>query len=141
MINSSKPIEHKGIIEDVDGDNIKVTIEATSACSSCHAKGICGAADMKEKTIDIRQPNNIFTKGESVQVLMSQSNGFKALLMGYVMPFLIVIILLFVIGYFSRSEVLSGTISILALIPYYATLYFFREKIKEQMHFTLVKTE
>ena len=140
-MNSSKPIEHTGIIEEVDGDNIKVTIESASACSSCHAKGMCGAADMKKKIIDIRQSHTTFKKGESVRVLMNLSNGFKALLIGYVIPFFIVIFLLFSVNFATGKEALSGIVSILALIPYYFTLYFFREKIKEQMQFTLLKNE
>lgn len=140
-MNSSKSIEHKGIIEDIDGENIKVTIEATSACSSCHAKGICGAADMKEKTIDIHQSVHSFMKGENVRVIMNQSNGFKALLMGYVIPFLIVITLLLLLISITNNEVVSGLVSLGALVPYYMSLYFFKEKIKDQLHFSLLKIE
>jgi sigma-E factor negative regulatory protein RseC len=138
-MNSSKSIEHKGIIEDINGPDIKVLIEATSACSSCHAKGVCGAADMKEKRIDIQHASEVFTIGEQVRVLMNQSNGFKALILGYIIPLVIVVILLFAMIAFTNNEAIAGLVSIGALIPYYVSLYLLKQKIKRQLHFTLAK--
>ena len=44
-------IEHEGIIEHIDGNHIKVRILQQSACSACHAKGYCTAADSSEKPL------------------------------------------------------------------------------------------
>lgn len=38
-------IEHEGIIDHIDGDTAHVKIDSVSACASCHAKGVCSAAD------------------------------------------------------------------------------------------------
>jgi len=45
----SKSIEHKGIIESINGSRINVSFIALSGCASCHAKGYCSTSDMKEK--------------------------------------------------------------------------------------------
>jgi hypothetical protein len=49
----SQIIEHSGIIENINGSNIRVQIIQESACSGCHAKGACSAADLKDKYIDV----------------------------------------------------------------------------------------
>ncbi len=44
-------IEHKGIVQKVSERKITVGIINESACASCHAKGACTVADMKDKEI------------------------------------------------------------------------------------------
>ena len=46
-------IDHDGIIEQIDGGVAHVKIDSQSACSACHAKGVCGAADQEEKFLDV----------------------------------------------------------------------------------------
>lgn len=137
LMNSSKSIDHTGVVEEINGDQIKVMIEAASACSSCHAKGVCGVADTKEKHIEVQDPKNTFSIGEPVKVTMQQSYGFKALILGYVLPFFIVLILLFSVHAITGNEVMAGLISFCSLVPYYVTLYLKKDKIKEYFRFTI----
>ena len=47
-------ISHSGVIEEIQGDGVKVRIVQTSACAACKVAGYCNAADKKEKIIDVR---------------------------------------------------------------------------------------
>ena len=61
-------IEHEGIIEHIEGDIAHVKIDSVSACSSCHAKGVCGAADQEEKFLDVPLHGAEYKQGDAVFV-------------------------------------------------------------------------
>ena len=88
-VNTGKTIEHKGFIERIRDNSILIKIVSESACADCHAKGACSAADMQEKEIEVQDSSGAFYTGEMVSVVIRQSQGFKALLIGYVYPFII----------------------------------------------------
>ena len=44
-------IEHTGRIVEITPDFTTVEIVVSSACSECHAKGLCGMSEDKEKMI------------------------------------------------------------------------------------------
>ena len=62
----SKIIEHSGIIHQINGKHIRVQITQASACSGCHAKGTCTAADMKDKYIDVERKFHNYQAGDKV---------------------------------------------------------------------------
>ena len=76
-MHSGDPIEHTGIIKNIQGLNIRVSFSAQSACSNCHAKGVCSVAGMEEKSVDVISPGN-FTIGEQVKIILKRSLGYKA---------------------------------------------------------------
>jgi len=58
-------IEHEGIIEKIRGNHITVRILQQSACGACHAKGMCTAADTKEKLVDVSDYSGQFHENET----------------------------------------------------------------------------
>ncbi len=136
----SKPtlIEHLGRIDAVTPNDIRVVITSQSACASCHAKGACSASDVSEKIVVVSKTNHNFLVGETVKVLLKQSLGFKALFLAYILPFIVVITALFSLSSFV-SEGIAGILALLSLIPYYAILYFFKNKISKQFNFDIEK--
>lgn len=117
------------------GDIITVTITSSSACSACHAKGACTVADIQEKEIEIPQIKSHYAPGQEVTVLFQESAGFKALFYGYLLPLLLVFSVLIVIFSVTNHEILSGLLSLGILVPYYITIYFFRDKLKKVFKF------
>ncbi|MDK2977845.1 MAG: hypothetical protein PWP52_559 [Bacteroidales bacterium] len=140
-MSDSKSIEHRGRIESINGNQIKVRFIAQSACASCHAKGACSAADMQEKVVDVFTQTNHYQVGETVNIVLRQSLGFKALWLGYVLPFLLVLLLLIILSVTTKNEVISGVGALLVLIPYYSILYYTRNKVQKQFTFTLYKID
>lgn len=135
---SGKPIEHIGIIHKIDGFNIQVSFSDQPACSGCHAKNVCSIAGMEKKSVDIVQTGN-FKIGEKVMVILKKSLGYKALLLGYLIPFIIVLLFLVLFSIFLNNELLAGLYSLLVLIPYYMILYRFRENIRREFSFLIRK--
>ncbi|MEE4198299.1 MAG: SoxR reducing system RseC family protein [Bacteroidales bacterium] len=140
-MSDSKSIEHKGRVESINGNQIKVRFLAQSACASCHAKGVCSAADLQEKEIDVIDQSDQYQVGETVNVILRQSLGFKALWLGYVVPFILVLSFLIILSILTKNEVISGVGALGILIPYYTLLYFRRDRVRKQFTFTLHKID
>ena len=136
-----KSVEHKGTVESVENGIVKVNILSQSACASCHAKGACSVADMEDKIIDVQTPNKDYNLGERVNVVMDQTLGFKALLYGYVVPFVIVMIVLFSAVGIGFSEGKAGLLSLAVLPPYYLGLYLLKDKMKQTFSFRIQKLD
>ena len=135
----SETIRHKGIVRQISGEVVRVNIIAESACASCHAKGICGLADMQEKTIEIKQSHEAYHAGEEVDVVMKESLGMKALFYSYMLPFIILLTVLIVMTALGINELQAGLFSLPVLIPYYLLLFFFRKRLERVFHFSLEK--
>ncbi len=131
-------IKHPGIVVSIKDKQVNVLILSQSACSSCHAKGMCAVSDMKEKIIQAVNSNNIELKvGQEVMVSMKKSSGTQAVLMGYFYPFLLVVASLFILSSVNIEDGISALISLGLLIPYYSVLYYFRNKLKKKFIFEL----
>lgn len=132
-------IEHKGRIEKIEGNKIKVRFTAISACASCHAKGVCTASDMENKEVEvIAEPTN-YNIGEQVNIVLQQSLGFKALLYGYVYPFFLLLITLIILSFIFKNELIVGIGALSVLIPYYILLYFYKDRLQKVFSFKIQK--
>ncbi len=137
----SKSIEHKGIIESINGSRINVSFIALSGCASCHAKGYCSTSDMKEKSVEVFDNTNQYKVGEEVNVILKQSLGLRAVWLGYILPFFLVITVLIVLTEITHNEGLSGLGAIAILAPYYLVLLLFRKKLQKTFSFLIQKIE
>ncbi len=133
-------IEHRGKIDWIEGSRVHVHFVSMSACASCHAKGVCTASDMESKEVEVTDSSGRFQAGEEVNILMRRSMGFKALIYGYVIPFLVVLATLIITSSLFASEAVAGIGSLAVLVPYYLWLYYNRERFKKSFHFELQKT-
>ncbi|MDD5186466.1 MAG: SoxR reducing system RseC family protein [Paludibacter sp.] len=135
----SQLIEHTGIINHIEGNHIRVSIIQLSACSSCHANGACSASDMDEKFIDVDSSDSTLKVGDRVNLYGQSSMGLTAVLLAFVIPFLLILVTLIVLRDYVANEALSGTIALSMLIPYYIILSFFNKKMKSKFRFYIKK--
>jgi sigma-E factor negative regulatory protein RseC len=133
----SQKIEHTGIITNIVGTKIQVQIVQLSACSSCHAKGACSASDKDEKFIDAEVTDTTFKIGDQVNLIGESSMGLFAVLIAFVIPFLLIIISLFILRSYTTNEALSGTIALGVLVPYFIILSLFNKKLQNKLKFTV----
>jgi positive regulator of sigma E activity len=133
-------IDHEGIIEHITGNVAHVRISSVSACAACHAKGVCGAADQEEKYIDVPLKGVDYLTGERVRVMVARHLGFKAVALGYVYPFLLLMAVLVTLTLAGISELRAGGIALLSLLPYYLVLFLARKRIDSSFTFTIQKT-
>jgi positive regulator of sigma E activity len=133
-------IKHKAFVKEVTPSSLVVFIVNQSACSSCHAKGACTIADEQQKEIEITPGGQNFSPGQEVTVVLQESQGFMALFYGYVLPFILVLFTLITLFSVTNNEIIAGLSSLVILIPYYITLYFFRSVLKKVFKFEVEET-
>ena len=136
---ASDVIEHKGRIDSIEGSRVKVHFVTMSACANCHAKSVCSASGMENKEIEVTDPSGRFQEGEEVKVLLKQSLGFRALFYGYVLPFALLLIVLFSFSALFNNEVVIGLSSLGVLVPYYLIIYYRRNYFQKSFTFYLQK--
>ena len=140
-MGASKSVEHIGRIASIEGNKLIVQFLAQSACASCHAKGACSAADMENKEVEVLEPHpDRYQLGEKVKIVLKQSLGFRALLLGYLMPFFLVLIVLVVLTQFT-TEGKAGLGSLAVLPPYYLFLFLMRDRLKKTFTFSIKKSD
>ena len=137
MSKRPKTVDHLGKVQEITTNDVMVKILNHSACSSCHVKGGCGMADNSEKVVVVHKPNHDYSIGQDVKVILKQSLGFKALTLGYVVPFLIVLFVLIILTALAVPEGRAGLASLMVLIPYFFALYVYRDKVSKQFTFDI----
>lgn len=134
-------IEQKGTVEEIVGHRIFVRIRQISACGSCHAKNICSMTEMENKLVEANDHSLKLSPGDTVNVIMKRSMGNKAVLLGYVIPFLLLITVLLILSSHLEKEWITGLVSVAVLIPYYFILFLLRDRLKKVFTFTLRSPE
>lgn len=138
-MNSTKNsgiINHEGIVQRIEDTSVIVSISSSTACSGCHAEGSCNMAGKEEKIIEVTGRYDVLP-GDRVTILMKQSMGYAALLLGYLLPLVSVVTVLIVLVALEVPELPAGLLSLGILIPYYIILFFFRRRVNEKFTFTL----
>ena len=132
-------IKHQGIVENIDGAHLQVRIVQTSACAACSIKGHCSSADSKEKLIDVNDPASaqICRPGDRVWVTGQLSMGYMAVLLAFVVPFVLLVVALFVFMALWKHELYTALSSLLLLIPYYFILWLNRTRLGKKFSFTI----
>ena len=129
-------IIHSGKIVDITPDFTTVQIIASSACSECHAKGLCGMSEEQEKIIML--PTDPYTPrqvGEEVQVKTKMTMGLKAVWISYVIPLVILMILILSLSGVFENEALRGLAAIAGVGVYYFVIWLFRDRLKNEFTF------
>jgi sigma-E factor negative regulatory protein RseC len=136
MNDTIQNISHPGIIQSIDDQYITIRVESAAACGSCKAKGSCGMAEMEDKMIEvIRSDDKHYAVGQYVTVYMKQTLGTLAVVLGYVVPFVVVLLTLIFMLQFGFSEGIAGLVSLGILIPYYLTLHLCRHMLRKTFRF------
>ena len=138
-MSSSHAVEHQGRIAEIKGDIVKIDLLDVSSCSACHAHDICVAARAERKTVEIRKQSADYRIGDHVTVIFEESMGLKALFLGYLLPFFLLISTLFIASSFIKRELYAGLVALSVLFPYYVLLFFYRDHLKETFAFKVRK--
>lgn len=129
-------ISHSGRIVEITPDFTTVEIIASSACSSCHAKQLCGMSEDKEKLIMV--PTDGFAErkvGDEVQVLTKMTMGLKAVWISYVIPLVILMILILSLSSVIGNELVRGLVALGGVALYYLLVWVFRDRLNNEFVF------
>lgn len=131
-------ISHEGIVVRAEVfvrfQRVAVRIEQKAACSACKAKSMCTASETMIKEVEAMsfEPLQV---GDRVEVTVEKRLGWKAVLLAFVIPFCLLLLLVWLLPHWIESEVVVGTASILSLLPYYLILHQFEGRFEQQYHF------
>lgn len=129
-------IRHEGTVESIDDEHIRVRIVQHSACSACKVAAHCNASESKEKIVDVFHDRQHHLRvGDAVIVGTSSHSVGKALLLGFGLPLLLILIVIGVLFAVGVNEGITALIAIMALIPYYIGLWIFRQRIADNITF------
>mgnify|MGYP002620352457 CR=1 FL=1 len=135
----SQKISHSGVIESILDGCVKVRIVQTSACAACKIAGHCNASESKVKIVDVFCSNSSdYTVGQDVTVWASKDVANKALLLGFGVPFLLLVSVLMIALKIIGDEGISALIALGALVPYYFALWLMRDRIQHQISFQIM---
>ena len=131
-------ISHPGVVDRVEDDCVKVRIVQTSACAACKVASHCNAAESKVKVVDVYGADTArYQVGQEVTVWASREVANKALLLGFGLPFLLLITVLVVVLNLTDNEGVAALVSLGALLPYYFLLWLCRNSIHQQISFRI----
>ena len=129
-------IVHSGKVIETNPDFTTVEIMVSSACSECHAKGLCGMSEMEEKIImvptDPYEPKKV---GDIVQVKTKMTMGLKAVWISYVIPLAVLMILILSLSFVISNEFLRGGVALAGVGAYYFIIWLLRDKLSDQFEF------
>ena len=129
-------ISHSGVVESVEDGCVHVRIVQTSACAACKVAGYCNASESKEKMVDVYTADTQrYSVGQAVTVMASRQVAAHALLLGFGLPFLVLVGVLVVVLQITGNELWAALAGLLSLAPYYLLLYFFRNRLRDKLSF------
>ena len=131
-------VTHTGKVVSMTPKTTTVQIVSHSACSECHAAGLCGLSEFTEKAVEVpTSPSATYGVGDEVQVVLKASMGFKAVWIAYFLP--LVVLLAITLGLIAAGvpEVLSGLAGIGAVALYYLIVWIRRDRLRNEYVFTI----
>jgi sigma-E factor negative regulatory protein RseC len=138
-MNTSVCIEQKGIVDSVAQNEISVRIDRSTACGQCDVYGICNLGHTGENIIEIPDESGRYSVGDPVTITITRSMGNRAIGLGYLFPFLLLLSVLIIMSLLSLPEWICGLAALTVLIPYYFTLFLFRKRLSRKFTFTVSK--
>ena len=135
-MDRKKEIYHDGRIVEITPDFTSVEIISSSACSQCHAKGLCGFSEEESKVVMV--PTSPYTErkvGDTVTLALKQTMGLKAVWISYVIPLIILMILVLSLSAVIDNEALTGLAAIASVALYYLVIWLLRDKLRNEFVF------
>jgi sigma-E factor negative regulatory protein RseC len=129
---------HSGVVSEINGRSIVVSLDKNVHCESCSAKGACGVSDSASKEVEIIDYEGSFKLNESVKVVLKKNLGQKAVFWAYIFPFLLMLITLLTTS-FLFAEWIAGLLSLMILIPYYSMVYAHNNYFKKTFKISILR--
>ena len=135
-MSKKNEIKHRGRIIEMTPEFTTVEMLVPSACSECHAKGLCGMSETQEKVISLpTDPYATYNVGDEVELCTRMSMGMKAAWISYVIPLLILMILILSLSSIFESEVVTGLASVGGVASYYLVIWLLRDRLNNEFVF------
>lgn len=135
-------IRHKGRVVEITPEITTVEILSESACTACHAKGLCGLGESKTKLVDVRtSPFGTYGVGDEVSVELKATMGQKAVFVGYGIPLVIMLAVLLILLECGAGELTAGLSAIGSVALYYLVVWIFRNRLRNEYVFNITNND
>lgn len=132
-------VKHDGVVSKISNHNITVALKGSVHCEACNAIAVCGASESNSKEIEVEDVSQALRLNESVEVILNENVGLKAVFWAYVFPFILLMTTLLVSSLYYKEWV-AGLLAFAILVPYYGMLYVLRGTFKKEFKISLIKT-
>jgi len=131
-------VRHTGKVVDMNPQFTTVQIVSQSACSSCHAAGLCGMSEYTEKAIQVPADRHAtYRVGDEVDVVLEASMGMKAVWLAYFFPLLVLLAVALGLIALGVHELWAGLAGIAAVGLWYLVVWLFRDRLQNEYIFTI----
>lgn len=139
-MSKKNEITHRGRVIEMTPEFTTVEIIVSSACSECHAKGLCGMSEDQQKLLSVpTDPYADHKVGDEVAVCTKKTMGLKAVWISYVIPLLVLMILILTLSTFlgdsAHREVIAGLGALCGVAVYYLVVWLLRGKLQNEFVF------
>ena len=129
-------ITHTGKIIDITPDFTSVQITVSSACASCHAKGLCGMSEEEDKVIMLpTDPYATYNVGYEVTICTKMSMGLKAAWISYVIPLAVLMAMILILTSLGINEFVSAGAAVGSVALYYFIIWLLRDRLSDEFVF------
>lgn len=133
-------IRHDGIVESIGSDgHVRVRITQMAACAGCKVASHCNASEQKVKIVDVYHcEQKDLCVGDNVMVATSQAAAGRALLFGFGLPLVLLLVALAAMLLAGYDEGTSAITALAVLLPYYLFIWLFRNRIAGSVAFYIM---
>ena len=131
-------IVHSGRIVEITPEFTSVEIVSESACSACHAKGLCGVSESRTKVVQLPTRGwDDYKVGDEVQLVLKSSMGHRAVWLAYVIPLFILLAVMLGLLEAGVRDIASAGVAVAAIAVYYFVLWLCRKKLQKEYIFNI----
>jgi sigma-E factor negative regulatory protein RseC len=123
----------EGIVRKVEDSKVWVEIVVSSACGGCVAKNMCNISEKKNELVEAENiTGEVFSVGETVQIQMQERKAHQAVVLGYLLPFIVLVVGLFGCYAITHIEWLSALVAFGLTAIYYLILKLFDKQLERE---------
>lgn len=137
--DTTSNIIHSGFVSQVTEGHVKVSLFRKEACGGCQMKDYCGGDNDERQEFEVAASG--YQVGDEVQLLMSTSMGFRAVVMAYLMPFAVLLLSLIINLQLGLSEAEAALVSLSTTALYYVILKVMSGSIKNHFSINIQKLQ
>lgn len=111
-----------------------------SACAGCHARHLCSSLDSRDKLVEAENLYHLpLEVGEKVTVTLQEKLAMKAVILCFLIPFLLMFALFILLNSLTKNELVASLVSLGSIAAYYYIVWLFRGKIARNYSFVVTK--
>ena len=140
MQKNNDVVSHDGIVQSIDGEKVVVNMTVSSACAGCHARHLCSSLDTRDKQVEAENVYRLpLAVGDKVNVELQERLAMKAVILCFLLPFILMFALFILINYLTNNELIASLVSLGSIAVYYYIVWLFRGKIARNYSFIVTK--